>query len=101
MGTPEHVTGYTLLSMSWDIHSLSRVRENGSKSSVLEPRLGSYMGGKTVAHRDALGPENGQTNPNADSQGAELIILKSLLPETQGRCYGFAQGWPLTPSVKF
>ena len=78
------------LSMSHDIHSLSRVRENGTKSPVLEPRLGSYTGGKIVAHKDALGPENGQTDPNAGSQGAELIILKSLLPETQGLFYGFA-----------
>lgn len=72
------------LSMSCDIHSLSRVCENGTKSPVLEPQVGSYTGGKTVALGVALGPENGQTNPNADSQGAELIILKSLLSETQG-----------------
>lgn len=63
---------------------------------MLEPGLGSY----TVAHSDAIGPENGQTDPNADSQGAELIILKSLLPETQGLFYGFAQGWPSGESQK-
>lgn len=68
------------LSMSCDIHSLSRVRENGTKSPVLEPQVGSYTGGKTVALRVALGPENGQTNPNADSQegGAHYLEVSSV-----------------------
>lgn len=84
------------LSMSHDIHSLSRVRENGTTSPVLEPGLGSY----TVAHSDAIGPENGKTDPNADSQGAELIILKFLMPETRDWFYGFVQGWPSGESQK-